>query len=157
LAPHAQDDIRMAQTTPVLVPDGSQECVVRVHSVHRTPMERILVVLGSIEAEIGYDYTGVGERVFVNGELAARSYGFAIPAAPRFKFHLRGRARRVPALVEVSAYWRFWRGIKKFRLVVGDTVIYEEIKGRITIPADRTNLLVRDGTGPTLLSILVGR
>jgi hypothetical protein len=147
----------MATRRPVPAPEGTHDPVIRLHSVYRTPAERILVVLGSIEAEIRYDYAGVGERVFVNGELAARSFGFAFPCAPRFNFRLNGAGRWLPARVEVSVYWRLWIGIKNIRLVVANRVVYDEVKGHITIPADPTRLMVGSGPGPTLLSLAVGR
>jgi hypothetical protein len=74
MLPH--EDQRLVSSRPGPAPEGEQDIVLRLHSVYRTATERILVVLGSVEAEIKYDASGWGERVLVNGELAARTSGF---------------------------------------------------------------------------------
>jgi hypothetical protein len=113
-------------------------------------MERILVVLGSVEAEITYDASGLGERVLVNGELAAQTSGFSwswkfVTVTPRVKFRLSSRGLWLPAQVEVSVHWAFWKGIKDFRLVVADRVVYEERAKRVVVPEDSTTLVFRTG------------
>jgi hypothetical protein len=127
------------------------ETALQLHSVYRTAAERTLVVMGSVEAEIRYDASGWGERVFVNGELAGQSSGFAwsckfIDVAPRIDFRLFGPEGWLPARVEVSMSWAFWRGIRDFRLVVANRVVYEERNRQIITPADSTSF--KTGAGP---------
>jgi hypothetical protein len=124
-----------------------------MHSVYRTTTERILVVLGSVEAEIKYDASGWGERVLVNGELAARTCGVAwtwswrvVGVAPRVKFRLNSGGLWLPAQVEVSVHLAFWKGIEDFRLVVADRVVYEERAKHVVVPEDPTTLIIRTGS-----------
>jgi hypothetical protein len=147
----SQDDPRSLSGRSSPVGEGEQEIVLRLHSVYRTTTERILVVLGSVDAEITYDVSGWGERVLVNGELAAQTSGFTwswkvVTVAPRVKFGLSSRGLWLPAKVEVSVYWAFWKGIKDFRLVVADRVLYEERAKRVVIPEDSTTLVMRTGS-----------
>jgi hypothetical protein len=121
--------------------------------VYRTTTERILVVLGSVEAEIKYDASGWGERVLVNGELAARTSGVAwtwswrvVGVAPRVKFRLNSGGSWLPAQVEVSVHLAFWKGIENFRLVVADRVVYEERAKHVVVPEDPTTLIIRTGS-----------
>jgi hypothetical protein len=48
--------------------------------------------------------------------------------------------------VEVSVYQAFWKGIKDFRLVVADRVVYEERARQVVVPEDPTTLILRAGT-----------
>jgi hypothetical protein len=119
--------------------------------VCRTTTERILVVLGSVEAEIKYDASGWGERVLVNGELAAQTWGFTwswkpVTVAPRVKFRLSSGGLWLPAQVEVSVHWAFWKGIKDFRLVVADRVVFEERAKHVVVPEVSTTLVIRTGS-----------
>jgi hypothetical protein len=145
----SQDDQRSLSGRSSPVGEGEQEIVLRLHSVYRTTWERILVVLGSVEAEITYDSSGWGERVLVNGELAAQTSGFGVwswkpvTVAPRVKFRLSSGGLWLPAQVEVSVHWAFWKGIKDFRLVVADRIVYEERAKHVVVPEISTTLVIR--------------
>ena len=132
-------------------PDDEPGIDVHLDSVFRSAMQRVLVVLGTVEAEIRYDAGGWGERVIVNGELAAQTSGFMwswrlMTVVPRVHFHLTGGGLWVPARVDVSIYHAFWKGIKDFRLVVADRVVYEEQDRQIVIPEDPTGFSLRPGS-----------
>ncbi len=153
----SQDDPQPLSDRSSPVGEGEKEIVLRLHSVYQTTTERILVVLGSVEAEIKYDASGWGERVLVNGELAAQTSGILWPypgswswklvtVTPRVKFRLRSGGLWLPAQVEVSAYAAFWKGIKDFRLVVAGRVVYEERAKHIVVPEDSTTLVIRTGS-----------
>jgi hypothetical protein len=138
-----------SQTIPAT--KGEQDIVLRLHSVYRTATERVVVVLGSVEAEIRYDASGWGERVFVNGEPAAQTSGFTwscrvVTVAPRVKFRLRSGGLWLPALVEVSLYLAFWKGIKDFRLTIADSVVYEERANQVVVQEDPIALIVGAGS-----------
>jgi hypothetical protein len=145
----SEDDQRSLSGCSSPVGEGDKEIVLRLHSVYRTTWERILVVLGSVEAEINYDAAGLGERVLVNGELAAQTSGFSPTwrlVAPRVKFRLSSGGLWLPAQVEVSVQWAFWKGIKDFRLVVADRLVYEERAKHVVVPEDPTTLIIRTGS-----------
>jgi hypothetical protein len=131
-------------TRPNPVPYALPAADLQLYSVYRTAAERTLVVMGEVEAEIRYDASGWGERVLVNGELAGQSSGFAwscklIDVSPRIDFRLFGPEGWLPARVEVAMSWAFWRGLRDFRLVVADQVVYEERNRQIITPADPTS------------------
>jgi hypothetical protein len=97
--------------------------------VSQRPMERVLRIVGSLEAEIYYDARLVGEQVYVNGRLRGRSsvWHWTL-VAPEVEFLVEGDQFRVPARVDVRVgpSWRTIVRLSRFRLWVAGRMIYKE-------------------------------
>ena len=97
--------------------------------VSQRTMERVVRIAGSFEAEIYYDARLIGEQVYVNGRLRARSsVWYWSLVAPTIDFLVEGNQFRVPARVEagVGPSWRSVVRLSRFRLWMAGRVLYEE-------------------------------
>jgi hypothetical protein len=129
---------RSANLGPAYPADEPQ---VRVRTVFRERWRRVLMLTGDVDASVTYDSMGWGERVFVDGEVRARTSGWAMPLVyPWVEFTLPGRGINVPARIDVAAVirpWTLWTvRITHFRLTVARTVVYDEGPDGVRWPPD---------------------
>ncbi|GEM_PF-1931188 len=88
-------------------------------------MGRTVVLSGHIDAEIRYESWGNGERVYVNGQLAARSSPWHIHfVAPHIDFEIDCMGNRVAASVDVRV--SLILRITRFTLAVDGEAVYSE-------------------------------
>lgn len=114
---------------PLLPPERWSELHLAASLVSQRMMERVVRIVGSLEAEIYYDARFIGEQVYVNGRLRGQSvlWGLAL-VRPSVDFLVEGNQFRVPARVEVRASLslRTLVRLSRFRLWVAGRVLYEE-------------------------------
>jgi hypothetical protein len=134
-----------------LLPEGDWPALeLCVWSVQRERWRRALVIKGSLDAEIWYEALGLGERVYVNGELRTLAVTFGLHlVAPRLVFALRGPGGWVPARIDVGASLLPWQlGLTRFQLMVAGRTLYQEARGTVHIPGERPRL-TDDGSAPS--------
>jgi hypothetical protein len=104
---------------------------VQVRTVYRSRWTRTLMLTGDVEAVLRYDGMGNGERVFLDDKLWARTPFWAWTLQivyPFVEFDLPGRRDDLPARLDVAAsLWPWKLGIRRFRLTVDGTVLYDEV------------------------------
>jgi hypothetical protein len=114
---------------PVLPTKRWPELRLVANLVSQRPMERVVRITGSIDAEIYYDARFIGEQVYVNGRLGGQSsVWFWSLVAPTIDFLVEGNHFQVPAQVAVGVgfTWRSFICIRRFQLWVAGRVVYSE-------------------------------
>jgi hypothetical protein len=127
--PYAPPRIDSSAAWAWLAPERWHELHLVGQLISQRPMERVVRLAGSIDAEIYYDARLVGEQVYVNGRLAGRSsLWYWSLVAPTIDFAVDGERYRVPARVDVAVgfSWRSLVAIKRFELWVAGRVVYVE-------------------------------
>ena len=114
---------------PILPPERWGDLHLAAMLVTQRPMERVLRLTGSIDAELYYDARTIGEQVYVNGRLAGRSsVWYWSLVAPTIDFAVDGDQFRVPAQVAVGVgfSWTSLVAIRRFQLWVAGRNVYAE-------------------------------
>ena len=97
--------------------------------VNRGWISRSVKLSGVIEAVIRYNGGAVGERVYVDGVLAARPPFFTSSVAmvaPHVDFTLLAHDREIPAAIDVKVGLLNLLRISRFSLTVDGAVVYSE-------------------------------
>jgi hypothetical protein len=109
--------------------DGqSSDFDVQVRLVHIERWRRILILDGEVDATLIYDSRGNGERVFLNGELWARTSIWSWQIVyPWVEFPLPTTSDdNLWARIDVSAsFWPWQFGITDFRFSVAGVMLYD--------------------------------
>lgn len=96
---------------------------------HRGWCSRTIVLEGLVDAEVRYDGMGFGERVYVNGRLAAKTRFFTHyldNVTPHVDFSIDSPDGRVDAALDVRASLFDLLRITKFVLSISGCVVYAE-------------------------------
>src|SRR5262245_21402738 len=111
---------------------------VRVLKAFRERWRRILLLTGDVETSLTYDAMHWGERVYLNGEVRARTsvWGFR-NVFPRIEFTIPAPGADVSARIDVAASLNLRQmGITHFRLTVGRWAVYDEGPDGVRWPTD---------------------
>src|SRR5262245_51871676 len=130
---HMFDDNQNPYASPKLLNDRHFATVklgtgeIRVSCKYRSWWSRTIVLEGLVNAEIRYESWGVGERVYVNGQLAARTPLFTPHmelVTPHIDFEIDSPAGNLDAAIDVRASYTLLGRITKFVCTVSDCVVY---------------------------------
>jgi hypothetical protein len=127
--PYAPPLADPADLWPLLAPERWGELRLAAQLVSQRRMERVVRLVGAIEAEIYYDARFLGEQVYVNGRLAGQSsVWYWSLVAPTIDFAVTGDRFRLPAQVRVGVgfSWRSLVKISRFELWTAGQVVYAE-------------------------------
>lgn len=123
--PYAAPTVYTQEQGYVLPPERFHEVNVQVISVNRTFGERHLMLAGTTGGHLYYRAWGVGERVFMDGNLRAKTsgltWGFNTVSSP-VQFTLEGPGYLIPAQIDVFALFL----ILRFQLTIAGKILYNE-------------------------------